>query len=107
MTTKHTPTPWRDCAPPSNFHKGKIFIRPANGERLIAIVSGEMQQDEIRANAAFIVRAVNTHDDLVEALKDLLDGTGDMTAERIEKARAALRKGEGGVAGAGLGMKMS
>lgn len=50
--------------------------------------------DEIRANAAFIVKAVNHHDQLVQAVKDLLKYAG-IIEERCDSvatdaARAAL-----------------
>ena len=55
MKTKHTPTPW--IINPQ--HTGGIFA--SFGERI-----GECGQ----ANAEFIVKAVNSHDALVEALKE-------------------------------------
>jgi hypothetical protein len=58
------------------------------------------------ANSAHIVRVVNAHDDLVAALRELIDDAdaSGVTAyfngrgfdESIEKARAALAKAEGG-----------
>jgi len=55
-----------------------------------------------RANAAFIVKAVNSHDGLLEALKGLmplLDGDGnclEFYEDEILAAEAALAKAEGG-----------
>lgn len=64
----HTSTPWHlgsdkltvfaDC--------GQIIREPATGKFLQAPVDVEM------ANAAFIVRACNSHDELVEALKQVM-----------------------------------
>lgn len=65
---KHTPTPgpWR-------FECGEIFA--ADGEclgvmyRTEAWTSGDPVLSEDQANARLIVRAVNSHDDLLAALK--------------------------------------
>ena len=50
---------------------------------------------EMRAAAAAELRRLHgANQAMLEALKDLMDGTGDMTSKRIEKARAAIAKGE-------------
>lgn len=50
---------------------------------------------EAKANAALIVRAVNSHDALVAALRDLLDGSEPWDV-RATQARAALALAEQG-----------
>lgn len=77
--TKHTPTPWRveadttliwgDCNPDDNSTRGmgypiaKCNINPSGNW------STGPYADEGAANAAHIVKCVNLHDELVEALK--------------------------------------
>lgn len=67
MTTKHTPTPWKSQA-----------IRKAGREPVFAIghqVTGQIATviNGQETDAAFIVRAVNAHDALVAALRDITD----------------------------------
>jgi hypothetical protein len=68
--TKHTPTPWRVSPTGMSVWSGdqdadsftRICIRPEGK------VSAK-ENEEWPANAAFIVRACNAHDDLVSALQ--------------------------------------
>jgi hypothetical protein len=64
--SKHTPTPWRQQGEP-NGHR-------INGEGgPVAVASPRfMDRTERLANAAFIVRACNAHEDLLAACKKLL-----------------------------------
>lgn len=84
--TEHTPTPWR--------------VFDMNGT--IAIMAGKLERhnevihwsgfdashfpDDVAANAAFIVKAVNNHDKLVQALQDVLECTGSKTTPEIVRA---------------------
>jgi hypothetical protein len=70
MTTKHTPTPWTlewEC-------EDTGILKDANGEHITHINGSRYfddRQDEIaHENAAFIVRACNSHDELVKVLGD-------------------------------------
>jgi type IV secretory pathway VirB10-like protein len=111
-TQKHTPTPWRasKARKSSNFGAYVAFVQTVDPASVLAKVSGGPTDDRevAEANAAFIVRAVNAHDDLVKALGELADAIeedqssdpdmpshGD-TALRLERAvegaRAALSK---------------
>jgi hypothetical protein len=67
-THTHTPTPWRRDNQDFNSHSS-IGILSDDGP--IANVIPLAYQHE--ANAAFIVRAVNSHARLVEALKGLVE----------------------------------
>lgn len=53
----------------------------------------------ILTNAAFIVRAVNCHEELVEALSRVIDnrdtGSYESTEQSIREARAVLAKARG------------
>lgn len=79
-TPKHTPTPWgfnRHSGPRDVTIKRDHFVVGApikgGGGDGVAIVFGPERGNESPsdANAAFIVRAVNAHDALVEALTRL------------------------------------
>ncbi len=60
MTQKHTPTPW-EVSYYDYDNNGPIYC--------IENVTRSTTPEEHKANAEFIVRACNAHDDLVEALK--------------------------------------
>ncbi|HXP63987.1 MAG TPA: hypothetical protein VN815_00815 [Steroidobacteraceae bacterium] len=61
--SEHTPTPW--------FVMGNSI--QTKGGNYIADLSSPRGSQERDANAAFIVKAVNNHDALVEALTECLD----------------------------------
>ena len=64
----HTPTPWKYEAP-----QGAFGHEVVGASRLVCQMSHHPErQDEAVANAAFIVRAVNSHDALVDALRDMV-----------------------------------
>lgn len=89
QTTKHTPTPWE-----------------VNGDTYVTVNSliiahckqhGNTTLEDAEANAAHIVKAVNCHDDLVEALDMVakaIDQFGDakLTFSQIQNITAALKK---------------
>ena len=89
--SQHTPTPW--------FVQDKTFVvdseHPTN-RHLVASVLGSDH------NAAFIVEAVNSHDDLVGALRDIArraeDETLGIQAARLtaiaNQAHAAIKDSE-------------
>ena len=114
MTSEHTPTPWHFC--PEEY-SGLDIVR-SNGSRTIpaAAITGRSPTDggegwhyiaamnshtESAADAEFIVRACNAHDDLlsVAVMLDQFDALASSGAEReellqqtIRAARAALKK---------------
>jgi hypothetical protein len=61
---KHTPTPWS-----AELNDGTWDIRHANGT--VAMLDKYDDETE-QANAAFIVRAVNSHAALLEAAKEIV-----------------------------------
>jgi len=61
MTTQHTPTPWRAIGFTIESHD--------YDHELVCRVSKSGGGTRIEANAAFIVRACNAHDELVAALE--------------------------------------
>ncbi len=65
--TEHTPTPWAVCLnPPNPQWFAEITIYDIAGDRRVADVASLMAPS--KANAEFIVRACNAHDQLVEAM---------------------------------------
>jgi hypothetical protein len=102
MTETHTPTPW--LAKEDGY---EIYITSPdyddNGYE-IAIVDNlgldGKQADLQRVNAAFIVRAANAHDELVEALEEArdyvrsaaLDPANSVAGKRLALLDTALAK---------------
>lgn len=70
---KHTPTPWRISSTPESPRLrprriSRYFsISPESGPAMITLDEG--RRDIQEANAEFIVKAVNAHNALVDALK--------------------------------------
>ncbi len=62
----HTPTPWRIV------DDSELTIADAHGGSAIAYLNMDPNEKVRYADAAFIVRAVNAHDDLLAACKDAL-----------------------------------
>lgn len=97
MSAKPTPTPW---------HLGKKHpCRIIGGELQIIIAQTTYHQDEgtetelERANAAFIVEAVNAHDVLISALHSIVNSCPatkeyDDIVAIAEKALSKAEKGE-------------
>jgi len=84
---KHTPTPW---TVQQSDHVGGLLIKPVPGQ----VVAQCDEGSEMEANAAFIVRAVNAHDDLVAALKNCAPYYAVMGEATIFAIEAALKKAE-------------
>lgn len=90
--SKHTPTPWEHDSRPTKYD-GIPFInwviygaKDGADDQCREIVdtfnASYLHDEETRAaNAAFIVKAVNCHDDLLTALNDIKD-----EFERLKKA---------------------
>lgn len=106
---EHTPTPWgRGKTGPDQImilgDKGSgnyvchIQIAQCGGGAI-----ARAMEPERKANAEFIMRAVNSHDDLLAALNGLLEMSSACTTDvevienvrRREVARAAIAKAEG------------
>jgi hypothetical protein len=95
----HTPTPWRiqflGNAEADLIHKGTFAGITAGSGRPEQLDRGDLAEWE--ANAAFIVRAVNAHEELVAALQRMLldldkDGQAAAIATLNTLGRAALAK---------------
>lgn len=102
--SKHTPTPW-ELTP--HGRGWLIDTRGAYRYGPIAIIGDDSEgiDSEMRNyNAAFIVRAVNAHEDLVEALNYMLNAInilgGDcpqlfVIPEQVARAALATARGAG------------
>jgi len=103
MTTQHTPTPWKvlQAGDPSGVPR----VTSDKGGVAVICVNRYMGEKgpsaEESANAAFIVRACNAHDELVAALTlakyvlatlSLDDDCTEGQPEALAAARAALAK---------------
>lgn len=100
MDTKHTPTPW-EVLPSSDPNQlivmGGGTSDPAlpYGGRFVCLVPARKQ-----ANAEFIARACNCHDEMREALSGLVEHVSESdlatvdaaTADKFRRAMSALSK---------------
>lgn len=97
---EHTPTPW--TVDKVHF-SGECHLHGPNGEEFALLYVSDGADDPepypAEANAAFIVKAVNNHDALVEALEDLIsDAERQMKNPShhqpfsLQKARDALAR---------------
>ena len=102
MTQQHTPTPWVNQEGMSVGSK-PLEICTSDCRALIALVLDRPDiSHQSEANAAFIVRACNSHEALVEALKQALELIEPSAfpklihteGDTIRKALAALAKAE-------------
>lgn len=82
----HTPTPWA-AEEGTIHHIGHTVITAAHAGMTsntpLAKVSHLGDEESARADAAFIVRAVNSHDQLVEALEKIMGIAGCCVSQRI------------------------
>jgi hypothetical protein len=75
-TTQHTPTPWKTNG--RYILDGDSFSKPSIA--MVTQLKGKNNNEDVafqelaEANAAFIVRAVNCHGELVEAIQWALSG---------------------------------
>ena len=104
--SKHTPTPWEYVHESSDYGTGDPtitfgFIQQCEDQEFI-IASLIVDVPDGRANGEFIVRAVNSHDALVAALKEITEhycalvNSGDAGSwdpegdDEVKHARSAL-----------------
>lgn len=103
MVTEKTPPPWV-CGDESDPNqRGNIYSHDATGSIIASckdFIYAPRDESEQNANAAFIVKACNCHDELVTALKRSLNWLssypGNGAAGAYDEARSALAKAEAG-----------
>lgn len=99
---KHTPPPWKTLHEAGNNGFANTiagdFTDLPTGERAQYTIGhlgriGEKVSDVDEANAAFIVRACNAHDELIAALQDFVNGasSNDITSDHDETFANLMR----------------
>jgi len=92
MTTHHTPTPWRTVVLKDKRHRMTVIMAGGSFDKAVQVgccYANHVSHEEAAANAAFIVRAVNSHDALVEALGPTLNAKSlKLVTEHVEVFRA-------------------
>ena len=99
--SKHTPGPWHvgevEEIDPEDSQENGINIMSAEGYYIAGVIGG-FSDGVQEANAAFIVRACNAHDELVAALRAYVENDdigARLRSQRFLNARAALAKARG------------
>ena len=111
MSNEHTPTPWMVSKEQDNQyvirHPGEKWDLATCWFPRAAVREGDKDseafwdalRDEQDANAAHIVKCVNSHDALVEALREVVSdidaGCAAVRLDLVAKARAALAAARG------------
>ena len=88
---KHTTTPWHVSSDPTEIAKGANWLAQCSCNAFNGRTDDRSERD--KANAAFIVKAVNSHYALVEAVQALLveNEHGANILSATDKAMRALR----------------
>lgn len=104
MTTQHTPGPWRAGQTSSGafievtYTTEQGVVEPIATCHQISLPRSSDQRAQAKANAEFIVRACNAHDDLLAALEALFTEAGEHAIDcgiefaALEQARLAIAK---------------
>ncbi len=93
--TKHTPTPWD--------HINGVYTQENGYFSMVQTPDGCVAYVFDKEDAAHIVKCVNMHDELVEAISDCLwmieekEGTGDENDKKVDAVRLSLAKARGEV----------
>lgn len=95
--TKHTPLPWM-------VDNRRSIVKVRSEKREVAVLSGRLDSEHgretIQANAAFIARACNSHDELLEALENIVKYAEQgcdclCDAKELENAKIIIKKARG------------
>ena len=83
---EHTATPWIKQYVATQDGKGgtKRFFVCGGSDHSIIVATLKGWDGDDEANAAFIVQAVNAHDELVEALKEIAEGRGRFDFDHLK-----------------------
>lgn len=93
----HTPLPWKVVK--NRWGQAVILVGPGGNQHAACIeslLSSESLYDpeELEANARFIAKAVNSHEELLEALAELVNSPNAKQNAMWDRARAAIAKAE-------------
>lgn len=94
--SKHAAVPWRVSSTGYSI-KSDAADMPIVATNPWGSAMREADAPAWLANAQFIVRAVNAHEDMLNALRGLVAATerGNMNADEYDAAEAALAKADG------------
>jgi hypothetical protein len=87
VDVKHTPGPWEIML---TAH-GHTIVSREHGWSVASLPDYDPTHE---ANAAFIVKAVNAHDELVAALKQWADNPDGWNVDQVNHARVLIAKVE-------------
>jgi hypothetical protein len=93
---KHTKTPWEWNSILNDKYSGNSY--GIHGDDWIVAEITPIDKETDKANAAFIVKAVNNHNQLLEALQDIIieseghNGCSDTMSEVIDEIRRTAFK---------------
>lgn len=106
QTAQHTPTPWQ--VDPNPALNGRyVVIRPVDSdgsykEHIATLIandpndgSGMRSVEENAANAAYMVKAVNCHNNLLEVLENIANEKYMATGEQMAAVKAAIAAAKG------------
>jgi hypothetical protein len=93
--SKHTPTPWKAVMARTLIHiqgSSPVCSISVSGYKGMDAIERNEFRARVIADADYIVRCVNAHDDLVKALEDLIHAAKNSTCDSlaIDRAQAAL-----------------
>ena len=88
---QRTPGPWRVSMMPANPNPRIIG---ADNALILVVSEGAAFAKPTEANAAFIVRACNSHDELLQLVKDAIEDADQFETDWNKAARAAVVKAE-------------
>jgi len=77
----HTPTPWEFVEEPYDASEADLFCRSIYSGGYKGLLVARADQDFSKADAAFIVKAVNAHGDMLAALQTLVASAESVLAE--------------------------
>lgn len=87
----HTPTPW-------NLNPKAVLVIESEGVTVASCGNANVIRDQWEANAAFIVRAVNAHEELLSLLKEARNrmiGSAPAIRSLSERTDKAITRAEG------------
>lgn len=89
MSDKHTPTPWKH----GTKRMDESVVITSGGLGLTVAIVHQGAINNAQANASHIVKCVNMHDELVEAIQELICA-GDFRrgCQDLKAARETLKK---------------